>query len=103
MIRILATTAIAATCASAALLTTASAAPRADTWFECIDGWQKNQCVKSGVTFKRERAARLVIRRPPPPPRPEPEVPRYEIHPEGNGSVSGGGGGAGGGGGGGGR
>ena len=101
MIRTLATTAFAAACASAALLTSAPAAPRAETWYECIDGWQKNQCVKSGAAIERLRAGRIVFVRPPPP-RPQPEVPRYEIHPEGNGSVSGGGG-AGGGGGGGGR
>lgn len=99
MIRILATTAIAAACANAALVTSADAAQSPGRWYECLYGWQGHQCLQEGVTIKRAERARVVIVRPPRP-RPEPEVPRYEIHPEGNGSVSGGGGGAGGGGGG---
>ncbi len=106
MIRILATTAIAAACMTAVLSTTATAtaAPRGAVWYECVGGWQPNQCVKSGMTPNTARARQIVFIPPPPPkkPDPDPKVPRFEIHPEGNGAVSGGGG-AGGGGGGGGR
>ncbi|HMN74120.1 MAG TPA: hypothetical protein PKA55_19840 [Rhodoblastus sp.] len=99
MIRILTTTAIAAACASAAVLTSANAAPRADRWFECQQGWQNHQCTTDGVTTSARVRRILYV---PPPPRPDPEIPRIEIHPEGNGSVAAGGGAGGGGGGGGG-
>lgn len=104
MIRLLSTTALVAACAGAALSTTATAAPhRGTVWYECVGGWQPNQCVKSGMTPNTARARQIVFIPPPPKkPDPDPKVPRFEIHPEGNGAVSGGGGGAGGGGGGGG-
>ncbi len=99
MIRILTTAALAAACATAASSTTTFAAPRGATWFECTGGWQPHPCIDGSSIGERGR--RIAFRLPPPPP-PPPEVPRYEIHPEGNGSVAGGGGAGGGGGGGGG-